>query len=164
MLRWRVARDTRKEVLAEVRTNDPDMEKTNHYLFNWTVKDAFMKRVQANSNLYYTNLDAEEYWIAPDASPALSERLEKVVDEVEAALPNILNLTNQLAGTLSNASALAANLNGVALNAQPVVSNLTALTAQLQQPGSLGNLLCIHPTEPKNWTPSWATRTWRWTT
>ncbi len=140
MLRSKVARDTREEVAAEVRTGNPDMEKTNHSLFDWTVKDAFMKRVQANHDLFYTNLD-EAYWIAPDEAPSLSDRLQKIVDQVETALPNILNLTNQLAGTLSNASTLAANLNTVAVNAQPAVSNLTTLTAQLQQPGSLGNLL-----------------------
>jgi hypothetical protein len=36
------------------------------------------------------------YWLHVDESPALTERLEKVVDTVEAALPNFLGLTNTL--------------------------------------------------------------------
>ncbi len=140
MLRSKVVREARETVLKKVRDANSGLEGTNISKFNWLVKDELTRMAQADSNTFYTNLN-EVYWLAPDESPSLSDRLQKVVDQVETALPNILNLTNQLAGTLSNASTLAANLNTVAVNAQPAVSNLTALTAQLQQPGSLGNLL-----------------------
>src|SRR5439155_21361866 len=36
------------------------------------------------------------YWLKSDESAAVTERLEKLVDDVEKALPNILGLTNQL--------------------------------------------------------------------
>lgn len=139
-LRWKAARAARKEVLAKVTADNPDMAQTNHYKFNWLVKDELLKMAQADSNTFYTNL-TDVYWIAPDESPALTERLQKVVDEVEAALPGILNLTNQLASTLSSATTLTSNLNTVAVGAQPAVSNLTTLMSQLNRPGALGDWL-----------------------
>jgi ABC-type transporter Mla subunit MlaD len=81
------------------------------------------------------------YWVSPDESPSLQDRLQKVVDEVEAAMPNILNLTNQLSTTLASATTLTSNLNIVAVNAQPMVSNLTVVTSQLDKPGALGDWL-----------------------
>jgi ABC-type transporter Mla subunit MlaD len=81
------------------------------------------------------------YWLQSDESAAVTERLERLVDDVEKALPNILGLTNQLASVLSNSTSLTSNLNVVAANAQPVVSNLTAATAHLDRPGALGEWL-----------------------
>ena len=86
---------------------------------------------------YRTNM----YWLKSDESPAVTERLEKVVDDVEKALPNILGLTNQLAAVLSNSASLTSNLNAVAVSARPAVSNLAAATAQLDRPGALGEWL-----------------------
>ena len=82
-----------------------------------------------------------KYYLVPDESVAVTERLERLVDEVEQALPNILRLTNQLATVLSNSASLTSNLNAVALGARPAVSNLTILTAQLDHPGALGEWL-----------------------
>ncbi|HWD92691.1 MAG TPA: MlaD family protein [Verrucomicrobiae bacterium] len=140
MLRWKMARAARKEVLAKVTAANPDLAKTDHYKFNWLVKDELLKMAQADPAAFYTNL-TDVYWIAPDESPALTERLQKVVDEVEAGLPGIMNLTNQLASTLSSATILTSNLNTVAIGAQPAVSNLTLLTSQLNRPGALGDWL-----------------------
>jgi hypothetical protein len=64
-----------------------------------------------------------------------------VVDEVEAALPNVFNLTNQLAGTLSGTTTLTSNLNTVAINVQPAISNVTILLSELNRPGALGEWL-----------------------
>jgi hypothetical protein len=135
-----MARAARKEVLAKVTAANPEIAQTNHYKFNWLVKEELLNMAQASSNTFYTNL-TDIYWIAPDESPALTERLQKVVDEVEAALPGILNLTNQIASTLSGATTLTSNLNTVAVGAQPAVSNLTLLTGQLNRPGALGDWL-----------------------
>jgi len=82
-----------------------------------------------------------KYELVPDESAAVTERLEKLVAQVEHALPNILRLTNQLTAVLSNSASLTSNLNAVALDARPAVSNLTTLTAQLNQPGALGEWL-----------------------
>lgn len=96
----------------------------------------------SNAAAYYTNdYSRNVYFLEPIESPALTERLQKVADQIEAALPNILNLTNQLAGTLASATTLTSNLNLVALGAQPIVSNLVPVTAQLNHPGALGEWL-----------------------
>ena len=140
MLVSKIARAARKKVLAAVTAANPDMAQTNHYQFNWLVKGELLRMAQADSNTFYTNLN-ETYWISPDESPSLQERLEKVASQVETALPNILNLTNQLATTLSSATTLTSNLNTVAVGAQPTVSNLAVLTGQLNRPGALGDWL-----------------------
>ena len=82
-----------------------------------------------------------KYYLVPEESAAVTERLEKLVDEVEQALPNILRLTNQIATVLSNSACLTSNLNAVALDARPAVSNLTLVTARLDHPGALGEWL-----------------------
>src|SRR2546426_3003383 len=88
----------------------------------------------------YTN-GVSRYWLLSDESPAVTERLEKLVADVEKALPNVLSLTNQLANVLSNSAQLTSNLNVVALSARPAVSNLTAATGQMDPPGALGEWL-----------------------
>ena len=140
MLNWKAARDARTNLLAEISKENPNLEHTNHFLFNWTIKTELEKLATANSNAFYTNLTAS-YWIDPDEAPSLQDRLQKVVDTVEAGLPNILNLTNQLAGTLTSATTLTSNLNTVALNVQPAISNVTTLLSELNQPGALGDWL-----------------------
>ena len=82
-----------------------------------------------------------KYYLLSDESAAVTERLEKLVGDVEHALPNILHLTNQIATVLSNSANLSSNWNRVALDVRPAISNLTALTAQLNQPGALGEWL-----------------------
>ena len=84
------------------------------------------------------NLKANVYWLVADESPAITERLQKLVDQVEQALPNVLSLTNQIGSVLANSANLASNLNVVALNAQPALSNLAHLAVQLRGPGALG--------------------------
>jgi ABC-type transporter Mla subunit MlaD len=81
------------------------------------------------------------YWLINEESPAVTERLEQLVDQVHKALPGVFNLTNQLAEVLSNSAALSSNLNQVALVARPAVSNLAAVTRQLDHPGALGEWL-----------------------
>ena len=89
----------------------------------------------------FTNGVSKGYWLMSEESAAVTERLEQLVGEVEKALPNILNLTNQLTAVLSNTTSLTSNLNAVALSARPALSNLTAATAGLDHPGALGEWL-----------------------
>jgi ABC-type transporter Mla subunit MlaD len=89
----------------------------------------------------YDPKTTKPYWLKSDESAAVTERLEKVVDDVEKALPNILGLTNQLASVLSNSASLTSNLNVAAVSARPALSNLAAATAQLDRPGALGEWL-----------------------
>ena len=97
---------------------------------------------KANPNLYYTNqFHGNIYFLEPLDSPALTERLEKFVGQIEAALPNVLRLTNQIALVLSNSASLTSNFNAIALGVLPAVSNLDFITANLKQPGALGEWL-----------------------
>lgn len=140
MLKWKVALDARPVLLEELRKAHPDLEQTNRLKFNWILTDEFTRRAAADYKNYYTSID-EIYVLTPEESPALNDRLERLANQIETALPNILSLTNQLATVLSNSANLTSNLNAVATGARPAVSNLTILTAQLNRPGALGEWL-----------------------
>jgi ABC-type transporter Mla subunit MlaD len=82
------------------------------------------------------------YILPPDESPALMDRAQDIVSQVEAALPHFLALTNQIAATLSNSVQLTSNLNAVAAGIRPAVADVAAITANLREPrGSLGEWL-----------------------
>jgi ABC-type transporter Mla subunit MlaD len=82
------------------------------------------------------------YMLTPEEPPALMDRAQALVSQVEQALPNFLKLTNQLAATLSNSEQLTSNLNVVAENIHPIVADLAVITGQLKNPhGSLGDWL-----------------------
>ncbi|HTJ01139.1 MAG TPA: MlaD family protein [Dongiaceae bacterium] len=147
MLRSRAIHEARKKAVADITQANADLDRTNRAKFDWLVTDELKRQVAADPKLYYTNLTAV-YWIAPEESPALNERLERVADEIETALPNILNLTNKIAAVLDNATVLTSNLNVVAVNSQPAIrkiddlaAELKSLTAQLHGPGTLGDWL-----------------------
>jgi hypothetical protein len=82
------------------------------------------------------------YWLHVDESPALTERLEAIVNTVEAALPDFLGLTNKLARVLTNAAAITAHADDLLISAKPVVTNFAQISANLSGPkGSLGEWL-----------------------
>lgn len=64
--------------------------------------------------------------LLPEEEPALTERAEKLVSQVETALPNILSLTNQLNTVLTNTAALTASANALLTDVRPGVTNLIA--------------------------------------
>lgn len=134
MLQWRPMRKLREKTIAEIRRTNPTMDE---WTFNYTVKETLKAAATNNPGVYYTNL-TQVYWIYPAEAPAVNERIEKLVSQVEQALPSIFDLTNKIAAVLGNSIALASNLNIVALNAQPAASHLALLAAQLRGPGALG--------------------------
>lgn len=140
MLKRDAMKEARKKVVEELKQSDPDLERMDPYKYNYLLTAKLTEVVNRNPALFYTDLTAV-YWLDPDESPALNERLERVANQVEEALPNILGLTNQLAKVLSNSAVLTANLNEVAIAALPAVSNLALVTARLDQPGALGEWL-----------------------
>jgi len=82
------------------------------------------------------------YWLLADESPALADRLERLANQVEVALPNILNLTNQLGQVLSNAAKVTATADSVLDSVRPAITNLTVISSQIKDPkGSLGEWL-----------------------
>jgi ABC-type transporter Mla subunit MlaD len=84
------------------------------------------------------NPNANLYWLPAEESVAVSERAEKLISQVEKALPSVFDLTNKINAVLGNSAALASNLNVVALSAQPAAANLAQLAAELRGPGALG--------------------------
>ncbi|MBE0545650.1 MAG: MCE family protein [Verrucomicrobia bacterium] len=86
---------------------------------------------------FYTRTN-KPYWLRADESPAVTERLEKLVSQVEQALPGFFALTNEIAGVLVNTVTLTSNLNMLATEARPAATNLSQISAQLREPGSLG--------------------------
>jgi len=86
--------------------------------------------------------DSGPYWLAPIESPALTERLEALVDQVENALPSILVLTNQISEVLSNSSRLLLDADTMVVSAKPAVTNLAFISGFLTNgQGALGEWL-----------------------
>jgi ABC-type transporter Mla subunit MlaD len=86
--------------------------------------------------------DHKGYWIQADESPALTERLEVLANQVQGALPSFFRLTNQISLVLSNSIELTAHLDETAQKAQPSLDHLRLITAQLTNgPGALGEWL-----------------------
>jgi ABC-type transporter Mla subunit MlaD len=82
------------------------------------------------------------YVLPPDESPAIMDRVQAIVAQVEEALPHFLALTNQLAATLANSVQLTSNLNAVASGIRPAINDVAAITANLRNPhGALGEWL-----------------------
>lgn len=97
---------------------------------------------------FFTRTNAP-YWLPSDESPAVTERLERLVDLIEQALPDFLGLTNQIAGVLSNAVEMTATLNALAADARPAATNLAYISGRLREPGSLGEWLLGTNTQPQ---------------
>src|ERR1035437_1781683 len=71
-------------------------------------------------------------------SVPVADRLDKIVSQVENALPNILAVTNKLYAVLDNAASATSNLNTSIMAVQPLVTNFAAISGQLREPGGLG--------------------------
>jgi len=88
---------------------------------------------------FYADLrTSKPYWMTPAESPAVTERLEKVVNEVEIALPNFLRLTNDLARIMANTANATSNFAAIASNSVPTSEHLAELSRQLKGEGALG--------------------------
>jgi ABC-type transporter Mla subunit MlaD len=104
----------------------------------------FKAESEANPSLYYISISKTNaaYWLQPLESPALTDRLEGLVNTVDAALPNILDLTNKLTRILTNANTTILEANQILSEIRPVATNLATITANLREPiGSMGEWL-----------------------
>jgi len=82
------------------------------------------------------------YFLPPNESAALTERLDQVIDQVQAAIPNFLALTNQLNETLAQAARATGTADELLAGARPLVANLTLISANLTNArGSFGEWL-----------------------
>jgi ABC-type transporter Mla subunit MlaD len=71
-------------------------------------------------------------------SVPVADRLDRMISQVETALPNILTLTNKLFAVLDNAANATSNLNTTIVSVQPLLTNFTVISSQLREPGGLG--------------------------
>ena len=74
--------------------------------------------------------NSKGYFLPPEEAPALTERLDALVKQVEDALPGVFALTNQLTSALTNAVATLTNVN---TTLDTVDTNLTSLVAELNR-------------------------------
>lgn len=97
---------------------------------------------RADTASFYEQIETSApYWVTPAESPALTERLDRIIQQAEMALPGILQLTNDLARVLSEAAGAMSNLNLMTAEARPAAANLADLSAQLRGEGALGEWL-----------------------
>lgn len=71
-------------------------------------------------------------FLLPDESASVTERAEKLLATAEAALPDILALTNRLNLVLDNANVLVTNGAVAAGNANALITNATLLVTELR--------------------------------
>jgi ABC-type transporter Mla subunit MlaD len=94
---------------------------------------------KANPVVFYTNnFDHHIYFLEPQESPAVSDRLDRMVSQIENAVPGILDLTNRINAALTHATRAASNLNDIATSARPTAENLGQISADLRRAGGLG--------------------------
>jgi ABC-type transporter Mla subunit MlaD len=127
------------EILVEATNRLMDLI-TNHVNDYYT--NAFAAKFSRPANPDSPREARNYFWIPAIDEPSLSDRLGAVAQAVQAALPNILGLTNQLAAVLSNANNAVGRLDKTLAETDPILTNLTVVTSNLRDPnGSLGNWL-----------------------
>jgi hypothetical protein len=82
------------------------------------------------------------YWLEDIEPPPLADRMEKVVNTVESALPNILGLTNSLVRVLTNTDSIVVHADELLAIVKPILTNFAQISSNLSGPkGSLGEWL-----------------------
>ncbi|HMJ91858.1 MAG TPA: MlaD family protein [Candidatus Acidoferrum sp.] len=109
-----------------------------------TYKEEFGKLVQVFSRETGAFKEWKEadgpFELFAEEPPELSSQLDEVVKMAKVSITNILQLTNALNKTLTNAAEATEHLKEVLLAAKPLVTNMTLITEHLKEPrGSLGN-------------------------
>ncbi len=86
-----------------------------------------------------TNGRPKGYTLLAKESPPVTERLEGIANQVESALPGILDLTNRVNMVLSNVVSVTREAETLLGGAGPIVTNVAVITSNLRDPkGSLG--------------------------
>jgi ABC-type transporter Mla subunit MlaD len=83
--------------------------------------------------------ESKGVWLQAEESPAVAERVDRLFQVVQAALPSF---TNQLGQVLSGSAEAMSNFNLLAVSARPITTNLAEITVHLREPdGALGRWL-----------------------
>ena len=88
-------------------------------------------------------------------SLALTKRAEKLVTQIETALPNILGLTNQVSALLATSTRTLTTLDARAAELQPVVSNANFLVASFHPVSSNIHRISANLTNPAGSLGTW---------
>ena len=82
------------------------------------------------------------YFLPPRESPALTERLDQVIDQVQEAIPNYLALTNRLNEVLEQAFRAGSEADQLLADTRTFIGNMTKISANLTNAhGTLGEWL-----------------------
>lgn len=113
---------------------------TNFFVMDRSKKSRELKSMWNQYDHHYDSITAKSvYYMHPEEPPALTDRMQVMVAQIQAALPSILDLTNRIGKVLDNAEHLTSNLTVVAADVRAPVSNLNAIMGNLKDPkGSLG--------------------------
>ncbi|MEN9572274.1 MAG: MlaD protein [Verrucomicrobiota bacterium] len=136
-------------------TNHDGSKKTMHAAYE--VKGKLITKMWNDQSGAYTNWNtgSTPYHIVADESPALTQRAEQLLTQVEAALPNILSLTNQVAALLATSTRTLTNLNARVAELQPVVSNANFLVASFHPVSSNVHRITANLTNPAGSLGTW---------
>jgi ABC-type transporter Mla subunit MlaD len=74
-------------------------------------------------------------WLRAVETPPMSDQLQAMVSQVQAALPGILALTNKISAVLDNAVNVTSNLNNTIVEARPLLTNFAVISGELREPG-----------------------------
>ena len=100
----------------------------NHVVASW---DGRVQRYK----IFQTGDDTA--WLRTVEAATVSDQLQAMVTQVQAALPGILSLTNKISAVLDNAANATSNLNSTIVAAQPLMENFASISGQLREPGGL---------------------------
>lgn len=105
----------------------------------------------------YTNFaqHGKPYYLPADESLALTQRAEKLLSQAETALPNLLNLTNQVAALLATSTRALTNLDARVAELRPVVSNANFLVASFHPVSSNVHRITANLTNPAGSLGAW---------
>lgn len=88
-------------------------------------------------------------------NPQTTKRAEKLVTQIETALPNILGLTNQVSALLATSTRTLTTLDARAAELQPVVSNANFLVASFHPVSSNIHRISANLTNPAGSLGTW---------
>jgi ABC-type transporter Mla subunit MlaD len=108
--------------------NNQEKDK-RHIVASWDFRNNHYKIFQPGDEMAY---------MRSVESVPVSDQLQAIVSQAQAALPGILALTNKLSAVLDNAANATSNLNSTIVAAQPLVTNFAAISGELRDPGSIG--------------------------
>jgi ABC-type transporter Mla subunit MlaD len=81
-------------------------------------------------------------YVAAQEDVAIADQANKLIAQINQALPGVVGMTNQVNATLANVVQITSNVNHVLLQTQPILTNVHVITANLRDPnGSLGQWL-----------------------